>query len=227
MRRLMGFVALATVAFVGSLAGPLAGTASADTGSDEASFVVRINELRASKGLSSLSVDGGLTQIARGWSQEMANAGSIWHNPDFKNLVTANWARLGENVGMGPEIGALFNAFVNSPGHYANLVDPSFTHIGVGVVYGGRQIFTSHQFMTLRGGSGGASSPPRAAPPATTAVTRPPAAPRPVVTVPRPVTTTTTTTIAPPPPPPPPPPPVLPERIRVAMETLRLFDPQR
>ena len=42
------------------------------------------------------------------------------------------------------------NAFIASPGHYANIVDPEFTHIGVGVVWDGSRLFTTHRFMKLQ-----------------------------------------------------------------------------
>ncbi|MBA3655595.1 MAG: hypothetical protein H0W70_15540, partial [Actinobacteria bacterium] len=79
-----------------ALVGPLVNTAAAaGTISDESAFVAKINDLRASKGIGTLSVDGGLTQIARDWAQQMANAGDISHNPSLKDLVTANWSKLG------------------------------------------------------------------------------------------------------------------------------------
>jgi uncharacterized protein YkwD len=37
-------------------------------------------------------------------------------------------------VGEGPTVMSLHDAFVASPGHYHNIVNPNFTHMGVGVV---------------------------------------------------------------------------------------------
>jgi uncharacterized protein YkwD len=45
------------------------------------------------------------------------------------------WWAWGENVGYGPSVGALDDAWTNSWWHYANIVDPAFTSIGVGVAY--------------------------------------------------------------------------------------------
>jgi cysteine-rich secretory family protein len=166
--------------------------AGADTVSDEQQFVAKINELRASKGLSQLTVDPNLTAIARNWAQSMAAAGDISHNPSLKDLVTSNWSRLGENVGVGGNVSQLFDAFVASPHHYANLIDPLWTKVGVGVVMSGTTMYTSHEFMTLRGGT--TAAPPTTRKPATTIVTTPRPPPtavpttRPPVTVPaRPV----------------------------------------
>lgn len=118
--------------------------------SAEAAFVARINALRTSKGLGTLRVDGELTAIARGWAAHMASAGSIAHNPNFSKQVTANWAKLGENVGMGPDVDSLHDAFVASPSHYRNLVDGDFELVGVGVVVASDgTLFTAHQFERL------------------------------------------------------------------------------
>jgi hypothetical protein len=215
MRRLVVFLVIGTAGLVG----PLANTAHADTASDEYAFVQKINALRASVGVGPLAVDGNLTAIARVWAGTMAAAGTIFHRDSLREGITGNWAKLGENVGMGPALDPLFTAFVNSPHHYENLVDPAFTHVGVGVAWNGSTMYTAHEFMQAKAGSVAPAPAPR---PLTTVATRP--APRPLTTVaPEPAATTTTT--APRPPPPPPPPPEVPDRVRLVMEMLQGFDP--
>ncbi|HET7653719.1 MAG TPA: CAP domain-containing protein [Acidimicrobiales bacterium] len=140
--------------------------ASAGTADLEAQFVAKINDLRASKGLQPLIVDGELTNIGRNWAAKMAAAGQISHNPNFRYEVTQDWQRLGENVGVGPTVDSLFQAFVNSPGHYANLVQPDYNRVGIGVVLVGDTIYTSHQFMQLRAPRAVSSSPAPAPAPA-------------------------------------------------------------
>ena len=134
---------------------------------------------------------------ARDWAAGMAAAGKIWHST-LSDGITADWKKLGENVGMGGSVDGLHAAFVASPGHYANLVDPNFGHVGVGIVMSGKTIFVAEMFMQTMS----ATSAPSVAPPPTTTTT----APRPTATTaPRPTTTTaprprpTTTTTAPPP----------------------------
>ena len=51
--------------------------AQADTVSDEASFVAKINDLRVSKGLSTLQVNDNLVAKARSWAAGMAAAGRV------------------------------------------------------------------------------------------------------------------------------------------------------
>jgi hypothetical protein len=125
--------------------------AFADTGSDEAGFVAKLNDLRISKGLRPLGGNGGLTNMARGWSSQMASRGGISHNPNMASQAPGNWSRLGENVGMGPNVDSLHNAFVNSPSHYANMVNGYYDSVGVGVVQSGGTMFVTFNFMATGG----------------------------------------------------------------------------
>ncbi len=128
--------------------------APADPVAIEADFVARINDLRAAEGLSPLVVHDELVTVARGWAANMAAADEISHNPGLSRVVSADWQKLGENVGVGMTVPKLHDAFVRSPAHHRNLVDPDFTHVGVGVVVGrDGALFTAHQFMKLRPGA--------------------------------------------------------------------------
>jgi hypothetical protein len=179
MRRLAIVIFIALLGLVAPLAAG-AHAASGSTASMESDFVARINSLRASKGLAPLVVDSELTSIGRRWAGKMAAAGAISHNANFPNEVTADWVKLGENVGKGPDVGSIHNAFVASSHHYANMVDPAFTRIGVGVVVAADgTIYTSHQFERLASDGAKAAT---TAPKTTTAVA--PKAPR--TTAPRP-----------------------------------------
>ena len=76
-------------------------------------------------------------------------------------------------------------AFINSPAHYANLVDPAWTHVGVGVTFAADgRMYTTHNFMALSGGAATSPAPaasaprrpPRRRPPPPTTTTTAPAA---------------------------------------------------
>lgn len=166
----------------------------------EATFVSNINALRASKGLGALEVHRNLVDKARRWAAEMAGAGRIWHS-HLSDGITADWRKLGENVGTGPSVMGLHNAFVASPKHYENLVDPDFGYVGIGVVVVDGIIYVSEMFMELMTHPApqvsavpapkpiAVSTPPvsrpapEPAPPSPAAVPSPPSAP---VAVPRP-----------------------------------------
>ena len=189
--------------------------AATDPRSAESAFVSRINSLRASKGLSQLQVDSELTSIGRRWASKMAADGDISHNPSFSSWVTADWVKLGENVGMGGDVDAIFKAFVASPSHYKNLVDPAFQFVGVGVVVtGDGTIFTAHQFEQK---AGAAAAPAAAAAPKPAAAPRPAAA-KPAAPKPAPVP------VAAPAPAPVPAPPSAPAHAVQVLEQLRHFD---
>jgi uncharacterized protein YkwD len=121
----------------------------ADRDSDETSFVTQINALRTAQGVAALRVEAGLTAKARAWAQTMADKNTIWHS-QLSDGITADWQKLGENVGMGGSVDGLHVAFVNSPHHYENLVDPAFDSIGIGVVRAGNTLFVAEEFMQMR-----------------------------------------------------------------------------
>jgi len=166
---------------------------------DEAIFINGVNEARTAAGLPPLQFDVQLTELARGWTNEMAKGTCgegvfICHASPISAGVTRSWAKLGENVGTGPDIESVMKAFIASEGHYTNIVDPEFTHIGVGVVWDGARLYTTHRFMKLQD-----SGPPvtTTAPPVTT--TAPPVtttAPPVATTAPPVVLPATTTTVA-------------------------------
>jgi hypothetical protein len=126
-------------------------TAGALSG-DEQYFVTQINALRSSRGLGSLALDGNMIDLATAHTAEMMGAGSLFHAPRLSIGVSGGWAKLGENVGRGSSAEIVWSAFVNSPAHYANLVDPSFTHVGISVMWdGGGQLWTTQRFVSRSG----------------------------------------------------------------------------
>ena len=205
---------------------PVFAAAAADAASTESAFVAKINSLRASKGLGTLTVHGELTSIGRAWAGQMASVGEISHNANFPSQVTADWLKLGENVGRGYDVNSLFDAFVASPAHYKNLVDASFTHVGVGVVISNNTIFTSHQFMQLAGAT--APKPTSSAPAPTAAPKAPrttrPAAPK-VTTAPKPAAPKPAPTAAPAPVAAPKAPAAAPVRVLFSLEQTRGLTP--
>ena len=167
-------VAMATLVALGVV--PM-GSARADGPSDEANFVAQINALRATRGLPALEVDAGLTAKARSWAGTMAGQGTIWHS-SLQDGISASWRKLGENVGMGASVDSLETAFVNSPHHYDNLVDPAFRSVGIGVVRNAAGVmFVAEEFMQPQ-------APAAAAVTATASAAKAPAAKAPVAKAP-------------------------------------------
>lgn len=117
----------------------VAATIAGFYGSAEQDQVNRINSARASAGNGSLQHIECLNAIAEGWTKKMADAGRISHNPNLGNEVTyacnKSWSLLGENVGVGYDSAGLFNAFMASPAHKANVLDSRFVKVGLGAYY--------------------------------------------------------------------------------------------
>lgn len=144
MRRIArtGLVALIAICMVALLA-PSAALA-ADSGA-EADFVSRINSERTSRGLSKLVVASDLVKVAREHSAEMARENDLYHNPNLGSDVT-NWRSVGENVGRGPGVSTIHNAFMASSGHKANILSSSWVEVGVGVVVVDGQMWVTEIF---------------------------------------------------------------------------------
>lgn len=124
---------------------------------EEASFVGLINQERAGRGLNSLEVYWDLVDDARVHSGVMNDADEIFHSSNLAN-VTTGWAALGENVGVGPSVGVLHTAFMNSAGHRDNVLG-DWDRIGVGVTHSDQgYLFVTVVFMKL------AQPPPAPAP---------------------------------------------------------------
>lgn len=118
-----------------------------------------VNDLRTSRGLAPLQLDAELSSLAQRWSEKMAADGAISHDPNLASGVSANWSKLGENVGTGSDRQAIMQAFINSPPHLANLLDPQFTRIGIGSTFVGDREYVVHRFMALAdSGSNGAGA---------------------------------------------------------------------
>lgn len=149
---LTAVAALVGLALLGMGSAAPAGAEELDTQAMENEFVSRINDLRASQGVAALANESSqLHDVALSWAGTMADAGSISHRPNLADVAPSNWTRLGENVGVGYSVESLHNAFVASPGHLKNLVDPAFQTIAVGVVVRDGRIFVTQNFMAASG----------------------------------------------------------------------------
>jgi uncharacterized protein YkwD len=136
-RRVVAASAVASVVMLACFTVISGGVAHAAPGSDELDFWNRTNTARAENGLGPLEWDEAAANVARGWSSNMAATQTLAHNPnlvdDINNNVTTDWTRIGENVGYGPTVSSLQTAFMNSPGHRANVLG-DYNRVGIGVV---------------------------------------------------------------------------------------------
>jgi uncharacterized protein YkwD len=109
-----------------------------------------------------LQWDARLAAVARTHSQEMASKGFFGHQgadgslPDERiSRVGVHWRASGENIAKYPDITAAEAAFMNEPkfqpNHRANILNPDYTHVGIGVVKGPDGMFyITQEFAQLR-----------------------------------------------------------------------------
>ena len=109
--------------------------------------VVRlVNVERSKRGLRPLAEDWELSRVARIKSQDMhdnryfSHTSPTYGSPfDMMKSFGIKYRSAGENIARGqatPQ--AVVNAWMNSSGHRANILNASFTHIGVGYVADGK-----------------------------------------------------------------------------------------
>ncbi len=117
----------------------------------EQQMVNLVNKARAQNNVRSLKVDMELTNVARIKSQDMIDNNYFSHysptygSPfDMMNDFGIEYVRAGENIAGNQSVENAHNALMNSPGHRKNILDPNFTHIGIGIKRGGpyRNMFT-------------------------------------------------------------------------------------
>ena len=101
----------------------------------EADFTNRMNALRSSQGIATLGTHSVLTAKAQAWAQHMADSGCLCHS-NLPDGVTVGWRKLSENIGRGPSVASIDTALVNSPLHYANMVDGAVHWVGTATNYG-------------------------------------------------------------------------------------------
>ena len=93
------------------------------------------NDDRTDKDRSALELDLQLSRYARKHSQDMADAGEIFHTDDLAaKLKGKDWSAGGENVGMASNLPDLEAAFMASTLHRRNILNREFDHVAIGVV---------------------------------------------------------------------------------------------
>ena len=131
------------------------GSNPGDASASEQSVFDIVNEEREKNGKSPLGWCDGLAELARAHSNDMCDRGFFSHvNPEGENptargraghagsytfdpICPSPYRGIGENIAMGqrsPE--EVMNAWMNSPGHRANILNGGYTHIGVGICSG-------------------------------------------------------------------------------------------
>ena len=110
----------------------------------EAAMLEMVNRERVKHGLKPLQADPEMTQVARAHSHDMFVRGYFAHvNPDgndpFQRMKAANvkFTAAGENLALAQTVEIAHTNLMNSPGHRANILNPAFGRLGIGILDGG------------------------------------------------------------------------------------------
>lgn len=120
----------------------------------EAEMLEMINTERTSRGLKPLVMDPELTTVGRKHSADMFARGYFSHyTPEgedpFDRMKDADvrFRTAGENLALAPTLELAHTGLMNSPGHRANILNPNFGRVGIGIMSGGRRgLMVSQEF---------------------------------------------------------------------------------
>jgi uncharacterized protein YkwD len=110
----------------------------------ETKMLDMINTERSAAGLRPLAPDPELTQVAEAHSTDMFARGYFAHvTPEgrdpFERMRQAHvgFVAAGENLALAPTLQIAHTGLMNSPGHRANILQPEFGRVGIGIMDGG------------------------------------------------------------------------------------------
>jgi uncharacterized protein YkwD len=106
-----------------------------------------VNHARAAHDLPRLRLNDALSDDAWRHSVRMSRDGRLFHTSNMSRLLSGFRVRIwGENVGMGPTVGAVHRAFMRSSAHRSNILGRSFRRIGIGVARSGGSVWITQVF---------------------------------------------------------------------------------
>lgn len=113
---------------------------TSSSGSSESQMINLINQDRGKAGLKSVQNDSGLHAGALKHSQDMAKNNFFSHTSPtygtFSQRAAASGARVSaENIALNGSVAGAEASFMGSDGHRANILNSSYTRVGVGIVY--------------------------------------------------------------------------------------------
>ena len=114
---------------------------SSNMNSDEKEIFNLINQQRTNNGLSALKVDNEVQRVARIKAEDMVTNNYFSHTSptygspfDMLKSFKISYKTAGENIAANSSNSGAVNAWMNSSGHKANILNSSFNYTGIGVV---------------------------------------------------------------------------------------------
>lgn len=107
----------------------------------EQQMINLVNQERQKAGIAPLQVDLELSRVARIKSQDMRDRGYFSHTSptygspfEMMKSFGITYRTAGENIAKHYSVEGAHAGLMNSDGHRRNILNPSFTHIGIGIV---------------------------------------------------------------------------------------------
>lgn len=119
---------------------------SACLGPQQETVRTEMNSDRVANGLSALPVNFEAQAKAQAWAERLAREQKLYHS-NLPDGINQSWCSLGENVGYGPSVASIEDAYMNSPGHRANILAGKWNGVGVGYATNGRTVYTVQVFI--------------------------------------------------------------------------------
>ncbi len=125
--------------------------------SEEKRILELVNNARIAEGASPLQHDGTLTWLARLKSQDMVDLKYFSHNSpiygspyDMLKAAGVSYRLAGENLASCGSPDRAFTLWMDSDGHRKNILNPSYTHTGIGAANSGASRFIFTQLFIKR-----------------------------------------------------------------------------
>jgi len=107
---------------------------------DEIKMIELVNRERQAAGLKALQIDAQLSYVARIKSQDMSNNKYFSHDSptygspfDMMTKFGIKYRGAAENIAKNQTVEAAHNSLMRSQGHKENIMNPNYTHIGIGI----------------------------------------------------------------------------------------------
>lgn len=124
----------------------------------ERKMIELVNRERAAEGLASLQCSDVLSKVSRNHAADMALSNYYSHERRdgrkfYERIFDTGYpiSKCGENIAVGlatPE--EVFEGWINSPEHRANILNCDFTEIGVGNAVGNNKVYWAQEFGSAR-----------------------------------------------------------------------------
>lgn len=114
--------------------------------SQQSQVLSELNADRKAAGLRTLSTQADAQRKAQAWAEKLARENKLYHS-NLPDGIKVKWCSIGENVGYGPNVASIEDAYMKSPGHKANILNTKWNGAGVGYAVNGNRVFTVQVFI--------------------------------------------------------------------------------